>query len=40
MSCSTSVQIYKSYGGLRVFVSSVEIEQYDSVSQTGKFSRT
>jgi hypothetical protein len=34
MTYSTSVQIYKIYGDLGVFVSRVQIEQYDSVPET------
>jgi hypothetical protein len=40
MDCSTSLQIDKNYGGQQVFVSRVQTDQVDSVSQTWDSSRT
>jgi hypothetical protein len=31
MTCYTSVQLYKNYGGQKVFVSSIQIEQSNSL---------
>jgi hypothetical protein len=37
MACSTSIQIYKVYGGLEVFILRVQTELYNSVFRLRKF---